>query len=357
MKLEAENVLHEAETPRFATAEATGTPGHDLTSHHQWMTTFWNASRMVGKITSPASSDALRYTAREDHEFLETFFDRYCRTFPVTRHLNLKHLQDQTHLTVMSFPKVRDFNTLATLNHAMLVTFYVDDYRHRLDLVRLLDDTRADPVVHAFAEYIRSAIPSAHEGFTDVFREFLAGSLLQGKIKHTELLYSRVKRVTMGIFHVHYIRWCLYGLPSEKFGALKLHNYMYWLELDTVLVNDRYSLRKESDSREWNALAAHELSHDELTVMIDDNYAHLIASLGELLATEEDPTCVEAYEDFKICADATKTWEEISPRYHPDPSATDTQSAGAQSAGNLRIPYGPTGLGTKGLRLGINSTG
>ncbi|MGW2613116.1 hypothetical protein ACWC4A_54095, partial [Streptomyces mirabilis] len=213
------------------------------------------------------------------------------------------------------------------------------------------------PVVHAFTEYIRSEIPGAHEGYTDTFREFLAGNLLQGKIKRSELLYSRVKSVTMGIVPLHYIRWCLYGLPSEKFGALKLHNYMHWLELDTVLVNGRYSLGKESDSPEWNALAARDLSHEELTAMIDDNYAHLITALGGLLATEEDQTCVEAYEDFKICADATKTWEEFSPRYHADRGDTETGGLGCSQPVRRHIPYGPSGLGTKGLRLGINSTG
>lgn len=330
--------------------------GHDLRSHTQWMAAFWHASRLVGKVLpATASSDALRYIAPKDQEFLEAFFDWYCRRFPVTQQLNLKHVKDQTHLTVMSFPKVRDFTTLATLNHAMLADFYVDDHRHRLDLVRLLDDSRADPVVHAFTEYIRSEIPDAHEGYTDVLREFLAGNLLQGKVKRSELLYSRVKSVTMGIMPVHYVRWCLYGLPAEKFGALKLHNYMRRLELDTVLVNDRYSLDKESDSREWNAIAAHELSHEELTAMIDENYAHLITALGELLATEEDQTCVAAYEDFKICADATKTWEEFSPRYHNAQSSTETDGPGSNQSAKLRVPHGPTGIGTKGLRMGINS--
>ncbi|WP_336317586.1 hypothetical protein [Streptomyces lavendofoliae] len=333
------------------------TPGHNLESHRQWMTAFWHTSRAAGKSLPPTGTDALRYVAPKDREFLGNFFGWYSRRFSVTQHLNPKHLEDQTHLTVMSFPKVRDFSTLATLNHVMLLIFYVDDHRHLLDLVRLLDDRRADPVVHAFTEHIRSVIPGAHEGFMDTFREFLAGSLLQGKIKRSELLYSRVKSLTMGIVPVHYIRWCLYGLPSEKFGALKVHNYMHWLQLDTLLVNDRYSLGKESDSREWNAIAAHGLSHEELTAVIDDNYAHLITALGELLATEEDRTCVEAYEDFKICADATKTWEEYSPRYRTDQGDTDTEGLERSQPVYRSIPYGPTGLGTKSLRLGINSTG
>ncbi|MEU6293944.1 hypothetical protein [Streptomyces erythrochromogenes] len=357
MNHEAVNILREAVIPRFGATEANGTPGHDLKSHQQWMTAFWNVSRTVGKVLSVPGTDALRYVAPEDREVLEIFFSRYCRTFPVTQHLNSKHLKDQTHLTVMSFPKVRDFSTLAALNHAMLLIFYVDDHRHRLDLVRLLDDTSADPVVHAFAEYIRNSIPRYYEGFVDVFREFLAGSLMQGKIKRTDLLYSRVKSLTMGIIPMHYVLWSLYGLPDTKFGALKLHNYIHWLQLDTLLVNDRYSFGKESDSREWNALAAHDLSHEELTAMIDDNYAHLITALGELLATEEDAACVEAYEDFKICADATKTWEEFSPRYHTDRSDPETEGAGRSQPVNRHFPYGPSGLGTKGLRLGINSTG
>jgi hypothetical protein len=331
--------------------EAVAAPGHDLQSHRQWMTAFWHASKMVGKVLPTASTDSLRYVAPKDHEFLESFFGRYCREFPVARRLNLKHVKDQTHLTVMAFPKVRDFSTLATLNHAMLVIFYVDDHRHRLDLVGLLDDSSADPVVDAFMKYIRSAIPNAYEGYTDVFREFLAGSLLQGKVKRSEILYSRVKSVTMGILPVHYVRWSLYGLPAHKFGTLKLHNYMHWLQLDTMLVNDRYSLDKEADSSEWNAIAAHDLGHEELTTMIDDNYAHLIAALGELLATEEDKTCVAAYEDFKICADATKTWEEFSPRYHTAPSGTQTEEPGSGQPATHCFSYGPTGLGTQGLRL------
>ncbi|MGW7461879.1 hypothetical protein [Streptomyces sp. NPDC054797] len=353
--------FHHLPFPRMneATSQAhhRGATGHDLESHHQWMTAFWHASRAAGKGLPPTGTDALRYVARKDSEFLETFFAWYCPSYSVTQHLNLKHLKDQTHLTVMAFPKVRDFSTLATLNHAMLMTFRVDDHRHQLDLVGLLDDSRADPVLHAFTEYIRSEIPSAHEGFTDTFREFLSGNLLQGKIKRSDILYSRVKSVTMGIVPLHYMRWCLYGLPSEKFGALKLHNYLHWLELDTVLVNDRYSLGKESDSSEWNGIAAHELSHEELTAMIDDNYAHLVTALGELLATEEDQTCLEAYEDFKICADATKTWEEFSPRYHPDQDDTETEGPGHGQPADHWIPYGPTRLGTKGLRLGINNTG
>ncbi|MEV7121241.1 hypothetical protein [Kitasatospora griseola] len=344
--------------PRTYGAARQAPPGLDLETHHQWMTALWRTSRMASKAPLPVGgADALRYVASQERDVLEAFFDWYCRRFPVTQLLDLKHLKDQTHLTVMSFPKVRDFSTLATLNHAMLVTFYVDDYRHRLDLVRLLDDSRADTAFHAFMEYIRSDIPGTYEEYTDVFREFLAGSLLQGKIKRSDLLYSRVKSRTMGIVPVHYILWSLYGLPSEKFGALKLHNYMHWLEIDTVLVNDRYSLAKESASREWNALGAHELTHEELTAMIDDNYAHLITALGELLATEEDRTCVEAYEDFKICADATKTWEEFSPRYHPDQAGTKTEGPERGQLAPLRIPYGPTGLGTSGLRLDGNSTG
>ncbi|MFC9199220.1 hypothetical protein ACFT07_34830 [Streptomyces arboris] len=125
-----------------------------------------------------------------------------------------------------------------------------------------------------------------------------------------------------------------------------------------MLVNDRYSLGKESDSREWNAISAHQLSHEELTGMIDDNYTHLITALGELLAGEEDQTCVAAYEDFKICADATKTWEEFSPRYHAPQgggSAADGQHSGQPA--HYRLPCGSTGLGTKGLRPRFISTG
>jgi hypothetical protein len=335
--------------------EADAAIGHDLQSHRQWMAAFWHASKVVGTVLPTASTDSLRYIAPKDLDFLESFFDRYCREFPVARRLNLKQVKDQTHLTVMAFPKVRDFSTLATLNHAMLVTFYVDDHRRRLDLAGLLDDSRADPVVDAFMKHIRSEISDAYEGYTDAFCEFLAGNLLQGKIKRSELIYSRVKSVTMGILPVHYVRWSLYGLPADKFGALKLHNYMHWLELDTVLVNDRYSLGKEAESSEWNAIAAHHLSHEDLTAMIDENYVHLITALGELLATEEDRTCVAAYEDFKICADATKTWEEFSPRYHTAPSSTETEGPRSGQPATHHFSYGPTGLGTQGLRLGCTA--
>ncbi|MGW2613176.1 hypothetical protein ACWC4A_54420, partial [Streptomyces mirabilis] len=174
MKSESANVLPGAVIPRFGGTEANGTPGHDLKSHQRWMTAFWHTSRMAGKVLPSTGAEALRYVASKDREFLEGFFGWYCGRFPVTLHLNPKHVKDQTHLTVMAFPKVRDYSTLATLNHAMLLAFYVDDYRHRLDLVRLLDDSRADPVIHEFMEYIRSEIPGAHEGYTDTFREFLA---------------------------------------------------------------------------------------------------------------------------------------------------------------------------------------
>jgi hypothetical protein len=251
----------------------------------------------------------------------------------------------------MSFPEVRNFGMLGTLNHGMLLIFYVDDNRLRIDLEGLLDDGRADPMVYEFTEHIKSELPGAHEGFMDLFREFCAGNLLQGKVKSSKLLYSRVKSKTMGIVPLHYLLWSLRGLPSEKFGALKLHNYMYRLELDTVMVNDRHSLQKESGSREWNGMAVHGLSDEEQRVMINDNYAHLIGTLRELLATEDDPTCVAAYENFKICADATKTWEEFSPRYNSYQSDVKAEGPINAEAPNLGFSYGPTGLGTASLRM------
>jgi hypothetical protein len=260
-------------------------------------------------------------------------------------------MRTQTHLTVLSFPEIRDFATLGTLNHGMLLIFYVDDHRLEIDLTGLLDDTRTHPVVHEFTEQIKSALPDTYEGFVDVFREFCAASLLQGKVANSELLYSRVKSKTMGIAPVHYLLWSLLGLPSAKFGALKLHDYLYRLELDTVMVNDRHSLAKEADSREWNGMAVHGRTDAEQGAAIDDNYAHLITSLGELLATEDDPRCVAAYENFKICADATKTWEEFSPRYHFDHSDAGT-AAKTNGTPTLPVfPTGPTGLGTSGLRI------
>ena len=155
----------------------------------------------------------------------------------------------------------------------------------------------------------------------------------------------------MGILPVHYILWSLRGLPSEKFGALKLHNYMYWLELDTMLVNDRLSLEKESGSRKWNGIATYALSDEEVSAMIEDNYAHLIVGLGELLATEDDQSCVAAYEHYKICADATKTWGELSPRYNVAQSNVVTEERRSDKPPNLRFSHGPTGLGTASLRI------
>lgn len=72
----------------------------------------------------------------------------------------------------------------------------------------------------------------------------------------------------------------------RKFGDWKLHNDMCWLELEVMMVNDRQSLQKESGSREWKGIAVRGLSDEEHGAMIDDNYAHLIVALGELLATE-----------------------------------------------------------------------
>ncbi len=233
-------------------------------------------------------------------------------------------LQTQTHLTVLAFPEVRDFASLGILNHGMLLMFYVDDHRLEIDLAGVLDDTRAHPVVHEFTEQIRTALPRAYDGFMDGFREFCAANLLQGKLTSSKLLYSRIKSKTMGIVPVHYLLWSLRGLAPEKFGALKLHDYLYRLELDTLMVNDRHSLQKEADSSEWNGMAVHRFTDDEQGAVIDENYAHLIATLGELLATEDDPSCVEVYGNFKICADATKAWEEFSPRYHSDHSDTET---------------------------------
>jgi hypothetical protein len=314
------------------------------------MTAFWHTSRIGATLPSPVEADALRYVPPKDLDFLDEFLQWY-RRFPVARHLDPRHMKTQTHLTVLSFPEIRDFATLGVLNHGMLLIFYVDDHRLEIDLGGLLDDTRAHPVVHEFTEQIRRALPGAYEGFMDVFREFCAGSLLQGKVTSSKLLYSRVKSKTMGIVPVHYLLWSLRELPPEKFGALKLHDYLYRLELDTVMVNDRHSLEKESGSREWNGMAVHGFTDEEQGAVIDDNYAHLIATLGELLATEDDPSCVAAYENFKICADATKTWEEFSPRYHSDHGDAETAERTNGRSALPGFPSGPTGLGTSGLRI------
>jgi hypothetical protein len=254
------------------------------------MTAFWHASRIGATLPSPVEADALRYVPPKDLDFLDEFLPWY-RRFPVARHFDPRHMKTQTHLTVLSFPEIRDFATLGVLNHGMLLIFYVDDHRLEIDLAGLLDDTRAHPVVHEFTEQIRRALPGGYEGFMDVFREFCAGSLLQGKVT-SKLLYSRVKSKTMGIVLVHYLLWSLRELLPEKFGALKLHDYLYRLELDTAMVNDRHSLEKESGCREWNGMAVHGFTDEEQSAAIDDNYAHLIATLGELLATEDEPVPV-----------------------------------------------------------------
>jgi hypothetical protein len=343
---EIEDRSRHTEVPRSAgTGGGTAAPGHDVASHKRWMTAFWHTCRIGGPPASPVDADVLRYVPRKDLDFLDEFY-RWYRRFPVARHLDPGHLKTQTHLTVLAYPEIRDFTTLGALNHGMLVVFYVDDHRLEIDLAALLDDTRAHPVVHEFTEQIRSATPAAHTGFMDVFREFCAGSLLQGKVGST-LLYSRVKSTTMGILPVHYLLWSLRGLAPEKFGALKLHDYLYRLELDTVMVNDRHSLQKESAAREWNGMAVHGLTDEQQAAAIDANYARLIASLGDLLATEDDPRCVAAYENFKICADATKTWEEFSPRYHSD--HRDATTDGKPTL--LSSLTGPTGLGTTALRI------
>lgn len=327
-----------------------GISGHSLESHKQWMAAFWHASRMGGKVAPPINAEALRYVPPMNLDFLEEFYEWY-RRFPFTRHLDPKYTKDQTHLTVISFPEVRDFGMLGTLNHGMLLTFYVDDHRLRINLEGLLDDSTADPIVHEFTEHIKSELPDAYEGYMDTFREFCSASLLQSKVKSSKFLYSRVKGNTMGIVPLHYLLWSLRGLPPEKFGALKLHNYMYWLQLDTMMVNDRHSLQKESHSREWNGMAVHGLDDEEQDAMIDENYTHLIVALGELLATEDDQSCVAAYENFKICADATKTWEEFSPRYKVVQSDVKTEERRNGEPSNCGFSYGPTGLGTASLRI------
>ncbi|MFH0180379.1 hypothetical protein [Streptomyces cacaoi] len=153
----------------------------------------------------------MRYRAPQDRDFLDAFFPWCCDRFPNRPAPGPKGVAGPDapdgHVVSEGAGR-RDFGTLATLNHAMLVIFYVDEHRAQLDLVGLLDDSKADPVAHTFMEYIRNELPHAHEGFTDVFREFL---------------YSRVKSLTMGIVPVHFIRWCLHRLPSEKFGTLTPH--------------------------------------------------------------------------------------------------------------------------------------
>jgi FAD/FMN-containing dehydrogenase len=336
-----------------------GTSGFSLEAHKQWMTAFWHTSRIGGRSVAPIDATALRYVPPQDLDVLDDFFDWYRESFPFTQRLNPKHMKDQTHLTVMAFPEVRDFKTLGILNHGMLVTFYVDDNRRQMDLVGLLDDSKADPMVYAFTEQIRSALPDAYERFMDLLLEFLTGSLLQGKVRQSQHLYSRVKSKTMGIAPLHYIRWSLRGLPPEKFGALKFHNYLYWLELDTLMVNDKYSFESERSrgSNKWNGIDAHGLSNDEHDAMIEENYARLIAGLGDLLATEDDRSCVAAYGELKICADATKTWEEFSPRYAVSETDDKTKERTSDTRPQHAYAFGPTGLGTASLRIGDQPCG
>jgi hypothetical protein len=72
----------------------------------------------------------------------------------------------------------------------------------------------------------------------------------------------------------------------------------------------------------------------------------MITALGELLSQEDDASLVSAYLECKMCLDATKSWEEISPRYN---TAENQQPRSGQ------FPYGPTGLGTSDTRFWLRS--
>ncbi|MFB7718977.1 hypothetical protein [Nocardia sp. NPDC056100] len=328
----------------FLESEHVCLPDHNLAAHRQWTMTLWHASRVGRSITPPIESEAFRYVPRDERDFLDVFFEWYDRNFLSAYPHDKSTLKDQTYLTILAFPSVRDFDQLCTINHGMLLIFYVDDHRRELQLEELLDDTDADRGVQIFTEHIRREVPDSYDHFRELFREFCVASLLQGKVQNSQSLYFRVKAKTMGIVPVHYLLWAVRGLPPEKFGSMEMYNYEHYLELETLMVNDRDSLRKESNAGQWNGIAVYGHDNQSYNTMIDENYSRLITSLGELLAIEDDQICVTAYENFKICADATLYWNESTPRYHSDRTLrSDTPTR--------RIPMGPRGIGTTSLQV------
>jgi hypothetical protein len=321
------------------------TAGHTLESHDRWGIEFWHACRLGRNLPMPQKADTLRYNAPADLEFTEEFY-RWYQRFPFTRHFEPQQLKDQIHDSVMVFPKVRDFDMLATLTHIILLCFYVDDHRKRLNLVALLDDSSADQVFYELTEHIRRDIPQAYDGFRDIFTEFCVANLLQGKATSSRFLYYRVKPTTMGAYPTFYVLWALRGLPFDAFRAPRFQYFVEHLEIDMAMINDRYSLTKEGRGSIWNDIAASQLSEEEHDRDVDANYARMITALGELLSQEDDASLVSAYLECKMCLDATKSWEEISPRYN---TAEDRQPRSGQ------FQYGPTGLGTSGTRFWLRS--
>jgi hypothetical protein len=291
-------------------------------------------------------ADSLRYNAPADLEFFEEFY-RWYQRYPFTRHFEPRQLKDQIHDAVMVFPKVRDFDMLATLTHEILLCFYVDDNRRHLNIADLLDDSSADQVFYELTEHIRQDIPEAYDGFHDVFMEFCAANLLQCKVRSGEFLYYHVKPTTMGAYPAFYVLWALRGLPFDAFRAFRFQNFVQHLELDMAMVNDRYSLAKEGRKSTWNGIATFQLSEEEHDRVVDANYDRMITALGELLSEEDDESLVAAYLECKMCLDATKSWEEISPRYSA--AAEDHQPL------DRRFQHGPTGLGTSASRFWLKS--
>lgn len=328
----------------FLESEQACLPDRNVDAHRQWIMALWHASRVGKSVTLPIASEVFRYAPRDEREFLDEFFEWYDRSFLSSWPHDKSTLKDQTYLTILAFPSVRDFQQLCIINHGMLLIFYVDDHRRELQLDRLLDNTGADDGVQILTTHIKRAIPDHYDHFRELFREFCTASLLQGIVRTSQSLYFRVKSKTMGIVPVHFLLWALHGLPPAKFGSVEMYNYEHYLELETLMVNDRDSLRKESNAGLWNGIAVFGHDKQSYDTMIEENYSRLITSLGELLATEEDQVCVTAYENFKICADATLYWNETTPRYHSDrPRRPETRTRA--------FPLGPTGIGTTALRV------
>ncbi|MCA2229725.1 hypothetical protein [Nonomuraea aurantiaca] len=317
--------------------------GHTLESHELWGMAFWHLCRLGQKLPMPPKADTLRYNAPPDLEFFEEFY-RWYQRYAFTRHFEPRQMRDQVHDSVMVFPKVRDFDMLATLTHVILLCFYVDDNRRRLNIAALLDDSSADQVFYELTEHIRQDIPQEYAGFHDTFMEFCAANLLQSKARSSKFLYYRVKPTTMGVYPTFYVLWALRGLPFDAFRAPRFQYFVEHLELDMAMVNDRYSLAKEGRDSAWNDIATSQLSEEEHDRIVDANYARVITALGELLSKEDEASLVAAYLECKMCLDATKSWEEISPRYT---TAEDRQPL------HGTFQRGPTGLGTSGIRIAL----
>ncbi|GAB2532489.1 hypothetical protein [Nocardia heshunensis] len=209
----------------FLESDHACTTEYNVAAHRQWTMALWHASRVGKSSALPIESEAFRYVPQDERDFLDEFFERYDRRFLSAWPHDKSTLKDQTYLTILAFPEVRDFQQLSTINHGMLLIFYVDDHRRELRLDRLLDDTDADSGVQILTHHIEREIPDSYDHFRELFREFCTASLLQGKVRTSKSLYFRVKSKTMGIVPVHFLLWALRGLPPEKFGSMEMYDY------------------------------------------------------------------------------------------------------------------------------------